>query len=178
MKQGSTCAVIGLARAGVPAARFLIQHGARVIGYDNRELAELGPEAQSLHELGVDLRTGDHHFAGLDDCDCIVLSPGLKIHHEPLRSILAAREANEVVELRWRNREAGRQFGDARIARGSVEGESRIVLLESPRQGVLAAAAPDNQNLHLFDFQALLNASRARVNASPNCWKVSRVLAP
>ena len=85
---GRTYAVIGLARAGVPAARYLAERGARVFGYDSRDLERLDNEARALPEIGVELRTGDHNFAGLEECDSVVLSPGLKIHHEPLRSVL------------------------------------------------------------------------------------------
>jgi len=45
---GKTYAVIGLARAGIPAARFLAACGARVFGYDNRTLEELSDEARAL----------------------------------------------------------------------------------------------------------------------------------
>ena len=89
MQREKVCAVLGLARAGVPAARFLAERGARVIGYDSRPLDQLGPQVRELEELGIELRTGDHGFAGLEECATIVLSPGLKIHHEPLLSVLA-----------------------------------------------------------------------------------------
>jgi len=87
-----TYAVIGLARAGVPAARFLAARAARVIGYDGKPWEELSDEARALRESGVELRLGDHQFAGIEECDTVVLSPGLKIHHEPLRSIVEACE--------------------------------------------------------------------------------------
>jgi UDP-N-acetylmuramoylalanine--D-glutamate ligase len=90
---GKLFAVIGLARAGLPAARFLAEHGARVIGYDNRSLDELGLEAKRLRGLGVELKTGDHGFAGIDKCSTVVLSPGLKIHHEPIKSLIEEAEA-------------------------------------------------------------------------------------
>lgn len=103
-----TYAVIGLARAGIPAARFLVERGNRVLGYDNKPLEELSDEALSLRDVGVELRVGEHDFAGLDECDTIVLSPGLKIHHEPLKSVLEKCEARGVevigeLELAARN---------------------------------------------------------------------------
>lgn len=93
MKSGKTYGVIGLARAGVPAARFLAQRGARVLGYDNRPTEELTDGALALRESGVELHTGEHGYKGLEQCECIVLSPGLKLHHEPLKSIIGACEA-------------------------------------------------------------------------------------
>lgn len=87
--QDKKVAVIGLARTGIPAARFLAERGARVVGYDDRELAQLSSQAQLLEDLGVELKTGAHQYAGLEECELIVLSPGLKIHHSPLREVLA-----------------------------------------------------------------------------------------
>ncbi|MEO6907342.1 MAG: UDP-N-acetylmuramoyl-L-alanine--D-glutamate ligase [Abditibacteriaceae bacterium] len=86
--QGKTCAVLGLARSGIPAAQFLAARGARVLGFDNKPLEELSPDVLSLEELGIKLIVGEHNFEGIEKSSLIVLSPGLKIHHEPLRSVL------------------------------------------------------------------------------------------
>ena len=88
MQREKTCAVLGLARSGIPAARFLASRGARVIGYDGKPFDQLSDEARDLEDAGVELRVGDASFPGLNECSLIVLSPGLKLHHEPLRSIL------------------------------------------------------------------------------------------
>ena len=117
---------------------------------------------QALGAKGIDDASGEGRF-GSDDCQ---------------RDGLAAGECREGIEIGSRIGEASRQFGDAGIARGGEESERGVVLLESPRERVLTAAAPDNQSFHLFVLNALLNASRARLKASPNCWKVSRVFAP
>lgn len=93
MQREKNIAVLGLARAGVPAARFLAARGARVLGYDARSRADLGAEALELEALGVELRVGDASFPGLGECQQIILSPGLKIHQEPLRSLLLECEA-------------------------------------------------------------------------------------
>ncbi len=90
---GKLFAVIGLARAGLPAARFLSERGARVVGYDDRSLDELGLEAKRLLGLGVEIKTGDHQFEGIEKCEAVVLSPGLKIHQEPLKSMLEGIES-------------------------------------------------------------------------------------
>jgi UDP-N-acetylmuramoylalanine--D-glutamate ligase len=92
--QGKTCAVLGLARSGIPAARFLAARGARVLGYDNKSRQQLTPEALSLEELDIQLFTGEHHFEGIETASLIVLSPGLKIHHEPLRGVLEKCRSN------------------------------------------------------------------------------------
>lgn len=82
-------AVLGLARAGIPAARFLAERGAQVVGYDSREREQLSPQARELEDLGVELRAGEHHYSGLEECKLIVLSPGFKLHLSPLREVLA-----------------------------------------------------------------------------------------
>jgi UDP-N-acetylmuramoylalanine--D-glutamate ligase len=91
--QGKTAAVIGLARAGAPAAKFLASKGAHVLGFDGKTREQLAPEALELEKLGVQLVLGDHNFAGIEKCDLVVLSPGLKVHFEPLQSVIAAAEA-------------------------------------------------------------------------------------
>ena len=89
----STAAVIGLARAGAPAARFLMQRGARVLGYDSKPHDELSDEALQLERDGAQIYAGEHNFQNIESADLIVLSPGLKVHHEPLQSIIAQAEA-------------------------------------------------------------------------------------
>ncbi len=90
--ENKTAAVIGLARAGVPAAKFLAAKGAKVIGYDSkaRENFALTDELESL---GIELQLGEHDFAGIERADIIVLSPGLKVHYEPLLSLIEKAEA-------------------------------------------------------------------------------------
>ena len=91
--QNQTAAVIGLARAGVPAARFLLERGARVLGYDSKTRENLSDEARELEILGATLHAGEHDFQGIEAADWIVLSPGLKIHHQPLQGVLEQAEA-------------------------------------------------------------------------------------
>ncbi len=88
-----TAAVIGLARAGAPAARFLLERGARVIGYDSQTHDKLTEQALELERDGVQIYAGEHHYAGIEAADLIVLSPGLKVHCEPLQSVIADAEA-------------------------------------------------------------------------------------
>jgi len=86
--QNKRVAVIGLARAGVPAVRFLLERGASVVGYDAKARAEIGEELLDLERAGVELRLGDHGFEGIEACQTVVLSPGLKVHFEPLKSVI------------------------------------------------------------------------------------------
>ena len=122
------CAVIGLARAGIPTARFLAERGNRVVGYDSKPFSQIAPEARALAEIGVELQLGEHHFAGLRSCHLIVLSPGLKIHHDPLRAILseAASRGTEVIgELEL----AARHCPSPMIAVTGTKGKSTTVKL-------------------------------------------------
>ncbi len=86
-------AVIGLARAGVPAARFLLERGATVVGYDSKAREAVSPQVLELEADGVELQLGDHHFEGIEKCDLVVLSPGLKVHFDPLKSVIERVEA-------------------------------------------------------------------------------------
>ena len=97
--QNKTAAVIGLARAGAPAAKFLLERGARVFGYDSKSRDELIDEALELETLGATLHLGQHGFVDIEFCDLIVLSPGLKVHFEPLKSLIdeAEKRGAEVI---------------------------------------------------------------------------------
>ena len=94
-----TAAVIGLARAGAPAAKFLLQRGAKVTGYDSKPRENLSAEALELEKLGAQIFAGEHNFENIENCDLIVLSPGLKIHFEPLKSVIenAEKRGAEVI---------------------------------------------------------------------------------
>ncbi len=124
-------AVLGLARSGVPAARFLVAQGAHVVGYDGKSFDELSDEARELStRYGIELRLSDETFPGLDECELIVLSPGLKIHHEPLRAVLEKCESkgSEIIgELEL----ASRHCAAPMIAVTGTKGKSTTVKLIS-----------------------------------------------
>jgi UDP-N-acetylmuramoylalanine--D-glutamate ligase len=94
---GRRCVVLGLARSGVAACRFLADAGAVVAVYDRRPVAELAEAVAALGArpvhlaLGVDEPTA---IALLDHADLLVTSPSISPHFPTtdgwLRDALAA----------------------------------------------------------------------------------------
>lgn len=86
-------AVIGLARSGVAACLFLKKRGARVVGTDRREAAELGAVPAELTAAGVELSLGT--YPNLVEFDAIILSPGV----DPAQDVVAKAAAAGVFIL-------------------------------------------------------------------------------
>ncbi|HEX8551856.1 MAG TPA: UDP-N-acetylmuramoyl-L-alanine--D-glutamate ligase [Abditibacteriaceae bacterium] len=167
MQREKVCGVVGLARAGVPAARFLAERGARVLGFDAKPRTELSADALALEALGVELRVGDSSFAGLKECTQIILSPGLKIHHEPLRSVLVqceARGADIIGELEL----AARHCPAPMIAVTGTKGKSTTTKLI---EEMLAAAGVSVVRAGNSGIPLIAELS----NLSPDSWAVVEV---
>lgn len=75
--RGKRVLVIGLARSGQAAVRFLSEQGAQVTGTDQKEEGALGQGFQELKELPVALVTGGYPQVGPDDYDLVIVSPGV-----------------------------------------------------------------------------------------------------
>lgn len=82
--QGQTVLVVGAAKSGLAAARFLLDNGARVILTDIRnldalhsEIAALCEPAQTAGELILEL--GGHRNDSFAKCNFIVVSPGVPL---------------------------------------------------------------------------------------------------
>jgi UDP-N-acetylmuramoylalanine--D-glutamate ligase len=73
---GQRVLVVGLARSGVAAARFLVGRGARVVATDRKKEEEFEPEALSL-PAAVRRELGGHVRASFTGADLIVVSPGV-----------------------------------------------------------------------------------------------------
>jgi len=95
--------VVGLARTGAAAARFLAGRGARVAVSELRAEPAVAAEAEALRALGVAVRCGGHDEADFLGADLIVLSPGVPID---LPALAKARgkgiEIISELELAWR----------------------------------------------------------------------------
>lgn len=69
-------AVLGAAATGVAAAPVLARRGARVRVYDAKSAADLGAAVEKL-QPHAELRLGDAHYSGIEECDLVVTSPGV-----------------------------------------------------------------------------------------------------
>ncbi len=75
--EGQSVVVVGLARSGVAAARFLAGRGARVVATDRKPARELETEALKLEDSGVKLEVGEHQQGTFTGASLIVVSPGV-----------------------------------------------------------------------------------------------------
>lgn len=83
--RGKKVLVIGLARSGQAAVRFLWEQGAQVTGADQKKESELGPEFQKLLEIPATFVTGGYPRVRPEDWDLIVVSPGVPQSIPPIR---------------------------------------------------------------------------------------------
>ncbi len=74
LKEGARVLVVGAAKSGLAAARFLKSRGARLTLSDRLPLDKLSAD---VRELGVTLETGGHTKATFLAQDLIILSPGV-----------------------------------------------------------------------------------------------------
>ena len=95
--------VVGLARTGTAAARFLAGRGARVTLSEVRPESAVAAEAAALRELGVGVECGGHDDSSFLAADLIVLSPGVPLDLPALAR--ARKKGIEIIselELAWR----------------------------------------------------------------------------
>jgi len=75
--RGRRILIVGLAREGLALARYLSNHGARVVVTDVKPVTAFGDEITSLSQAGVHLALGGHVPGLLDDCEIVFVSPGV-----------------------------------------------------------------------------------------------------
>ncbi len=100
---GKKALIIGAARSGIAAAKFLIERGAIVALTDQKTIEKWSADALALKESGVGLLPGDVPTWLLDQLDIVVVSPGVPANIIPIR--YAERAGAEVigeVELAFR----------------------------------------------------------------------------
>lgn len=88
--EGRRVLVVGAARSGIAAGRFLVARGARVTLSDRRPLEELAEAQKLAGEFGVRLETGGHTQKAFIEQDLVVVSPGVP---SDLPELAAARAA-------------------------------------------------------------------------------------
>ena len=87
--------IIGAARSGIAAAKFLIKQGAIVALNDRKPIEQWSPEALALKDLGVGLLPGEPPSWLLDQIELVVVSPGVPATIIPIR--YAERAGAEVI---------------------------------------------------------------------------------
>jgi len=87
--------IIGAARSGIAAAKFLVEQGATVALNDRKPLDQWSAEALALKELGVGLLPGEPSSWLLDHIELLVVSPGVPSTIIPIR--YAERAGAEVI---------------------------------------------------------------------------------
>ncbi|HEY3582675.1 MAG TPA: UDP-N-acetylmuramoyl-L-alanine--D-glutamate ligase [Pyrinomonadaceae bacterium] len=92
---GKKVLIIGAARSGVAAARFLVEQGAIVALNDQKPIDKWSPEALALKEAKVGLLPGEPPSWLLDQLDLVVVSPGVPANIIPIR--YAERAGAEVI---------------------------------------------------------------------------------
>ena len=88
--EGKPVVVVGLARSGIAAARFLAGRGHTVVATDRKPQAELPEEALRLSDIGVRLELGGHRRESFASAGLVVVSPGVPWQSPEL---VAARDA-------------------------------------------------------------------------------------
>ncbi len=84
--EGKKVLVVGLARTGLAAARFLKKRGAVVSGTEIRAQEEMEEEAsRSVEEIGLRVEWGKHREETFLGQDLIVVSPGVDLAIEPIQ---------------------------------------------------------------------------------------------
>jgi UDP-N-acetylmuramoylalanine--D-glutamate ligase len=74
---GKRVVVVGLGASGAAAARLCLRLGAQVTANDSRPADALSADARGLEGLGARIVAGGHGGAGIEDCDLVVVSPGV-----------------------------------------------------------------------------------------------------
>ncbi|HLC20581.1 MAG TPA: Mur ligase family protein, partial [Candidatus Methylomirabilis sp.] len=87
---GKRVVVVGLARSGEAACRLLLKQGATVIGTDQRDERELGPDLCGLQRDGVILELGGHRPHSALSADLVVVSPGIDLREPLFQRVRAA----------------------------------------------------------------------------------------
>ncbi|HEY3396055.1 MAG TPA: UDP-N-acetylmuramoyl-L-alanine--D-glutamate ligase [Armatimonadota bacterium] len=84
---GQRIGVVGLARSGMAASRFLLGRGAQVVGVDAKPESELTEERHQLLELGGEFVPEFQRREQMGPVDLVVVSPGVPDDHPALQAL-------------------------------------------------------------------------------------------
>ena len=87
--RGKRVAVLGLGVSNRPLARLLLAHGARVLGCDMAERAQLEPEVLELERRGMALKLGPDYLRDIE-ADVAFRTPGLHPDRPELQALCRA----------------------------------------------------------------------------------------
>ena len=121
---GRNVLVVGLARSGIAAARFLVRRGARVRATDAAPAERLAAAASELQPLGVGLELGGHRRESFTQADLIVISPGVP-HRMPLLEAARAAMVPVIGELEL----AARSIAEPVVAVTGTNGKTTVTEL-------------------------------------------------
>ena len=86
--KGQKVLVVGLAKTGLATARFLKEKGARVSATEMRRPEDMMEGAREMAEMNIGVEWGGHQTETFLKQDLIVVSPGVDLAIEPIRTAL------------------------------------------------------------------------------------------
>ncbi len=121
---GTHILIVGLARSGLAAARFLKRRGAILRATDSAAADRLGPAVAELTALGIPLELGGHRTESFLSADLIVVSPGVPLGIAPLAAA-RARGVPAIAEIEL----AGRFIREPIVAVTGTNGKTTVTEL-------------------------------------------------
>jgi len=99
-----TVLIVGLARSGIAAAKFLSKRGACVVVKEDKPPGQLKYALEKLQGLNIEYHLKDDYDIPFDECSLVVVSPGVPLDHPTV----ATAQANNIpviseLELAYRH---------------------------------------------------------------------------
>lgn len=139
---GKRILIVGMASSGMASARFLHQHGARIVVSEMRPAVEVREEMLELLAAGIAVETGGHRERSFLDADLIVVSPGVPADLPVLRRARA-----EAVEVWGEIELASRFLQGSIVAITGANGKTTTTTLTGAL--LTAALAPSRRNVQV-----------------------------
>ena len=89
--QDKTVGVIGIGlRSGVPLIRFLHSQGCKIVACDRKQRDEMAEVLAALQGIPLELQLGEDYLVGLERCDWLFRTPGMRPDVVQLQQAVAA----------------------------------------------------------------------------------------